>query len=132
MPPASRAAATGQRARRLRGDKGAVTVEAALGVCAVVIVLALALAGVAAVLSQLRCTDAAREAARLAARGEADRAPEAVQQIAPKGAHLALHTEGDTVRVEVTDQPSPLLPGLTIRAEAYAVLEPGTPQGGTE
>lgn len=51
--------------RRLSGDRGAVTVEAAIALFALVTVLALSFAGIAAVADQLRCTDAAREAARL-------------------------------------------------------------------
>jgi Flp pilus assembly protein TadG len=49
---------------------GASTVEAAIAIAALVVVLVLCLAGVSAVLMQVRCVDAAREAARLAARGD--------------------------------------------------------------
>ncbi|WP_073480283.1 TadE family type IV pilus minor pilin [Streptoalloteichus hindustanus] len=115
-----------RRARRCgRGDRGAVTVEAAIGICTVVVVLALALAGITAVITQLRCTDAAREAARLVARGEATRATEAARHIVPRDADVEVHVEGETVRVEVSHQPTHLLPGVRVRAEAYAVLEPG-------
>ncbi|MDO3640326.1 TadE family type IV pilus minor pilin, partial [Mycolicibacterium arseniciresistens] len=44
--------------------------EAAFAVAAVVTVLVLCAAGVSAVAMQVRCLDAAREAARLAARGD--------------------------------------------------------------
>ena len=67
-------------------DRGAVTVEAALALCSLVIVLALALAAVYAVAAQLRCVDAAREAARLTARGEQARAEQLAKKIAPRGA----------------------------------------------
>ncbi|MDM4141072.1 TadE family type IV pilus minor pilin, partial [Mycobacterium sp. FLAC0960] len=54
----------------MTGDAGTSTVEAALGIAALVVVLVLCLAGVTAVSMQVRCVDAAREAARLAARGD--------------------------------------------------------------
>jgi uncharacterized membrane protein YgcG len=100
-------------------------VEAALALCAVVVVLVLALSAVMAVFAQLRCTDAAREAARLVARGEAERAGNVVRQIAPAGARLSVGVVGDEVSVEVTAEPAGgLLPGVRLRAQAYSVLEP--------
>ena len=97
-----------------------VTVEAAIAVCALVVVMALAAAGLTAVIEQMRCTDAAREAARLTARGERQRGEEAVGQIAP-GASVSFRAEGDAVRVVVTKR-GPL--GVPLSAEAFAVLEP--------
>jgi Flp pilus assembly protein TadG len=108
------------------GERGSATVEAALAVCAVVVVLAMALAGAAAVLGQLRCTDAAREAARLVARGEHGQAEDAARTVAPAGATVIIRVDGDEVIVEVSARPAGgVLPGLSIRAEAMAVLEPG-------
>lgn len=109
------------------GERGSATVEAALAVCALVVVLAMALAGVAAVLAQVRCTDAAREAARLVARGEpGGRAEQAASRVAPAGARIAVSVRGDEVVVEVSAEPGGgVLPGLSVRAEAIAVLEPG-------
>jgi hypothetical protein len=110
---------------RSRSDRGTVTVEAAIALGAVVLVLAAALSAVAAVLGQLHCTDAAREAARLVARGESGRAREAVDRIAPRGARLTVLVSGDTAQVEVAaDPPGGFLPGIHLRADAYAVLEP--------
>lgn len=108
------------------GDRGAVTVEAAIAVCALVAVLALCFAGIAAVVDQLRCTDAAREAARLMARGEPDRAHAAVAEIGPGGARLEVveESEGITVRVHAAPA-SGLLPGIELTGEAFAVPEPG-------
>ena len=60
-----------------------VTVEAAIAVCALLVVMGLAANGMTAVIEQLRCTDAAREAARLTARGERQRGEEAAGQIVP-------------------------------------------------
>ncbi|HEY3262229.1 MAG TPA: TadE family type IV pilus minor pilin [Pseudonocardiaceae bacterium] len=116
---------SGARQRR-DGERGSTTVEAALAVCAVIVVLAMALAGSAAVLAQLRCTDAAREAARLVARGEPDRAEEAARRIAPVGARIEVSVHGDEVTVDVGAEPGGgILPGLSVRAQAMAVLEPG-------
>ncbi|KOV78527.1 TadE family type IV pilus minor pilin [Nocardia sp. NRRL S-836] len=97
-----------------------VTVEAAIAVCALLVVMGLAAAGLTAVIEQLRCTDAAREAARLSARGERERGVQAVAQIAP-GATAELRDDGDAVRV-VVRQRGPL--GVPLRATAFAVVEP--------
>jgi len=115
---------------RRRADAGMVTVETAIALCALVAVLGLALAGIVAVTDQLRCTDAAREAARLAARGEPDQGRAAAERIAPKGASIAIQIDGDTIAVEVSAAPVGLLPGLTLTGQAYAVAEPGAQQAG--
>jgi Flp pilus assembly protein TadG len=108
------------------GDRGSVTVEAALALCSLVAVLALVLAAVSAVAAQLRCIDAAREAARLTARGEQDRAEEFARRIAPRGAVVAVTVRGDEVTARVSANPAAgLLPGVDVGAEAAAVLEPG-------
>ena len=70
-----------------------VTVEAAIAVCALLVVMGLAAAGLTAVIEQMRCTDAAREAARLTARGERQRGEEAAGQIA-LGATVEFQVEG--------------------------------------
>ena len=112
----------------MRRDAGMVTVEAAIALSAMVAVVAVILAGITAVLDQLCCTDAAREAARLVARGEPDRAREAVEQIAPAGARLDIRVQGDAIAVDVTvDSVSPLLPGVRPHAHAAAVAEPDDP-----
>ena len=116
--------ATSRAAER---DAGMVTVEAAVALCAFLTMLALILAGAAAMLDQLRCTDAAREAARLVAMGQPNRAATAVDAIAPQGATFTVATTGDTVTVAVTANPvGGLLPGVQVTAEAYAIREPGT------
>jgi len=108
-------------------DRGAVTVEAAIALCAVLVVVATAVAGLASVIGYLRCTDAAREAVRLVSRGDRERAEQAVGRLAPRGARLVVRVDGDEVRVEVTaPSPGDFLTGLRLRAEAYSVLEPGT------
>jgi Flp pilus assembly protein TadG len=121
----------GTATSRFDGEHGSATVEAALAICAVVAVLAMALAGAAAVFDQLRCTDAAREAARLVARGETVRAEQAARSIAPNGAEVMVRIEADEVTVEVSAGPvGGLLPGLSVRADAMAVLEPGVAGAG--
>jgi Flp pilus assembly protein TadG len=108
-------------------ESGMVTVEAAIALCAFVTVLAMVLAGASMVLDQIRCTDAAREAARLVARGEQDRAADAVRHIAPSGATLAVTTNGDQITVAVQNPAAGgLLPGVHVHADAYAVREPNT------
>lgn len=119
MPSPLAPASTGAGA-----DRGAVTVEAALGICSLVAVFAVLLLGAGAMFDQLRCQDAAVEAARLFARGDQARAERAVRAIAPQGARLDSTVTGDQVDVAVT-APLRLLPGRSLRAEATAVLEPG-------
>ncbi|GAB3000366.1 TadE family type IV pilus minor pilin [Saccharothrix stipae] len=109
----------------LVGDRGGVTVEAAVAVCGLVAVLALGVAAVMAVVGQLRCTDAAREAARLVARGDVGRVDGVVGAIAPQGARWAVRREGDTASVEVTVSRL----GVELRARAHAVVEPGVAGG---
>ncbi|MDI2032810.1 TadE family type IV pilus minor pilin [Saccharopolyspora sp. TS4A08] len=98
-------------------DRGSVTVEAALGICSLVAVFGLLLLGCAAVLGQLRCQDAAVEAARLLARGDAPRAERAVRALAPADARYEHAITGDQVQVRISAR--------WARAEAVAVLEPG-------
>jgi len=107
-------------------DTGAVTVEAAIALGAFVAVLALALGAISAAIDQLRCVDAAREAARLVARGEPGRARVAATQIAPTSADVVITVRGDTIQVDVRSKPvNGLLPGLQLHGAAYAIAEPG-------
>lgn len=116
------------------GDAGMVTVEAAIGLSAVFVAFVLVLGGVAAVIGQLRCTDAAVEAARLVARGDQERASEVVTTIAPNGARLELTVTGGNVTTNVSAPlPGGFFPGRVLSAQAFAVLEPGVPaQGGPQ
>jgi hypothetical protein len=108
------------------GERGAVTVEAAIALCALIAVFGVLLAGVAALFGQLGCTDAASEAARLLSRGQRQLAEDTVRSLAPVGARLTVHDIGDTIQVEVLAEPAGgLLPGVQLRGEAFAVLEPG-------
>jgi hypothetical protein len=72
---------------------------------------------------QVRCIDAAREAARLAARGDDGDAAQAAHDIAPLGADLDIRRDGGLVVATVTAH-SILLPGIAIRAETVSAIEP--------
>lgn len=112
-----------------RSDRGAITVEAALAVATLAFVLVLVLAGGSAAIDQIRCVDAAREAARQAARGDPERARAAAQRLAPAGADVRITYAGDAVVVHVEAPAVRVLPGLRLRADAHAALEPGARQG---
>lgn len=83
----------------------------------------LCVAGLTAMSMQVRCIDAARESARLAARGDDGNALQAHQNIAPYGAKLDIRREADLVVATVTAR-SIVLPGIDIRASAVAAVEP--------
>lgn len=112
------------RSRRV-DDGGSVTIEAAIALSVVVIVLAMCLAGIGCAIGEIRCVDAAREAARLAARGDGDQAAEVVARLAPTEASLNLRVDGDTVIATVTAAPvGGLLPAVRLTATAVAAKEP--------
>ena len=96
--------------------------EAALGVVTLVAVLVLCLAGIAAVMMQVRCIDAAREAARLAARGDERSAVATAHGIAPSGATVQLRRDGGFVIATVTAR-SNLLPMVAIAATGVSAVE---------
>lgn len=97
------------RVRRSAGprpdDSGMVTAEMAMTIPTLVVVVAMAVAGVMAMTDELKCADAAATAARLAARGEpVDVVRATALKAAPAGATLQLLTDGTTVTATVTDQ----------------------------
>lgn len=96
--------------------------EAAFAIAALASVLVVCLAGLNAVVLQIRCVDAAREAARLAARG--DDGTVAARRAGPDGAVVSIRRDGETLVARVSTR-SPLLPGITITAEAVSAVEPG-------
>jgi Flp pilus assembly protein TadG len=115
-------------------EAGMVTAETAVALPVLLLVLAMAVAAVTVVGSQLRCVDAAREAARAAARGE----PSAVvltaaRRAAPDGASTDVTSEGEDVRVRVSVRVAPLGPlplRVEVSAEALAQREPGSEYSG--
>lgn len=96
--------ATRGRTGRARGrsDEGSVAAEFALALPAVVLVLAALLSAGRVVLAQVQCQDAARAAARVAARGES---PDVVRATAlaaaPDGSGVGVTASAGGVRVEV-------------------------------
>ncbi len=112
------------------GDEGSATAELAVSLPALVLMVFTALTAVTAVRTQLECVDAAREAARAAARGES--AVPAGARVAPDGASVSVASGGDTVRATVRVRVHPLggrLPGIDVSATAVAAVEPGMDGG---
>jgi hypothetical protein len=107
-----------------------VTAETAIVLPVLLLVLAGAVAAVTVVGAQMRCVDAAREAARAAARGEPlDVVHTIVSRTAPSGAGLVIADDGDQVQVVVSARVAPLGPlplRVQVRATAVAQREPGT------
>jgi Flp pilus assembly protein TadG len=111
-----------------RGDRGSVTVELAVALPVIVILLLGGLTAVNAVATKMRCVDAAREAARAEARGEPGTT--AGQRAAPAGADVTVTTTRDTVTATVRATTYPLggrLPGFSVVGTAVAAREPGEP-----
>ena len=107
-------------------EDGYATAEAAVALPALVVVVGLAVGAVVTVDGQLRCVDAARAAARVAARGDSDGAARrAGEQVAPRGALVGVrHGSGTvTTTVSVTLRASRWLPGVPLHAEATAEVE---------
>jgi hypothetical protein len=107
-----------------------VTAEIAAALPALVVVVIGAVWMVVIAVAQLRCVDAAREAARAAARGEEPAVVSSLAKgVAPDGAIVRIRANGDLVSVTVAVRvPVPLpfgdtVPAPTVRAEAAAVLE---------
>lgn len=93
---------------------------------ALVLLVAVAVAAISTVRTQLECVDAAREAARAAARGESGEA--AGRRSAPEGASVTVTRDGDDVRATVRAWVLPAgsaLPGVELTATAVAAMEPG-------
>ncbi len=101
-----------------------MTVEAAFAVASIVAVVLCCVGALLAASTQIRCVDAAREAARLGARGDVANAVSAAGRIAPSGARIAMHGEGDRIVATVYSR-TPLLPLLELHADAVATREPG-------
>jgi len=123
-------AAVGRQRQQPR-DRGSVTAELALGLPAVVLALVVVLLVGAAAVAQVRCTDAARAAARAAALGEDHATVVAIAtDLAGEEAQVAVSASGGWLNVVVS---RPLSTGwiggsvLTARAEVSIPAEPGEP-----
>lgn len=118
------------------GSRGSVTAETAVLLPVLLVVLAAAVGVLACVAAQLRCVDAARAAARVAARGDDPALVQATgQRLAPPGARVAVGTSGDSVEVVVSAQVRPFgaalrrLPAVEVSGRAVAVVEPDLTAG---
>ncbi|MEU6880169.1 TadE family type IV pilus minor pilin [Streptomyces sp. NPDC046712] len=106
-------------------DRGAVTVEAAMALPALVVFTMALVWALAAAAAQIQCVDAARAGARAVARSEPVAGAEAAARAAaPEGARVAVTRSDELwrVTVEVT-APGPGGMGLTLRAGAAALAE---------
>ena len=106
-------------------DEGSVTVEAALGIASLVVVITIAASGAAAALTQIRVVDAAREAARVAAVSGAREGVAAGRAAAP-GTEVSVDGAEQYVTARVS-APARGLPNVMLSGRAVARVEPGTP-----
>ncbi|RVW01003.1 TadE family type IV pilus minor pilin [Rhodococcus spongiicola] len=108
---------------RAGNDDGSTTVEAAIAIASIVTVVALCVGAIAAAAAQVRCIDAAREAARLAARGDRADAIVVAERVAPRDSDIEVRQDGAFVVVTVRAT-VPLLPLVRLSAETVAAREP--------
>ena len=109
-----------------RGERGSITAEFAVALPAAIVLLFAGIAAISAITTQMRCGDAAREAALAASRGEDGEA--AALRHAPSDANVRIFIDAGTVHAEVTAQAPILgdvLPPITVGGDAVAALEPG-------
>lgn len=105
------------------GDRGAITAELALALPAVVLVFAVLLVTAAAATAQLRCADAARAGARVAALGQSDaEVTEVARRLAGAGAEVRVHRGPPWVEVRV----SAAVPGSWLTAGALGLSATAT------
>ncbi len=84
-------------------DRGSVTAELAVGLITVVLVLVVLLVTVAAAATQMRCQDAARAGARMAALGQPDaEVADVARRIAGPGAEVVVVRDPPWVDVRVS------------------------------
>lgn len=103
-----------------------VTAELAACLPVLMLVLAVALTAVVGVAARTRLQDAAREAARVAARGDRAAALRLAADVAP-GTRTTLTRDGSVIVAVVRADVQPLggwLPALPISARAVAEIEP--------
>jgi Flp pilus assembly protein TadG len=115
-----------ERPRPPRRDDGMVTAELAACLPVLVLILAVALSAVSAVGVRVRLQDAAREAARAAARNDPAAARDLAHRAAP-GTAVTIARDAATVVAVVRGRVHPLggwLPALTVTERAVAAVEP--------
>jgi hypothetical protein len=109
-----------------RDERGMVTAELAACLPVLVLVLAVAVSAVSVAGIRVRAQDAAREAARAAARGHPGQARQLAQHSAP-GVAVDIAARGDEVVAIARITVHPLaswLPALTVSERAVAAVEP--------
>lgn len=111
-----------------RRDRGMATAEVAVALPALVVLVAAGMTAVSVLTAQLRCVDAAREAARAAARGEdAAIVRSLAERSGPDGSDVQMTSGGQEVEVTVSaeaDSVGGLLPAVRVQASAVALREP--------
>jgi len=120
---------------RRRDDRGSATLELAVAMPAVVLLLAVVLSGADVVVAQVGCVDAARAGARAAARGEDAAVVRAsALAVAPRGASVTVGGGGGSVVVAVSSRRAALgrfggsvLTAATARAAVEPAAAGGTP-----
>ncbi|MET7332652.1 TadE family type IV pilus minor pilin [Nonomuraea sp. NPDC005650] len=116
--------------RKRSASRGSVTAETAAVLPALMVVLAAALWAIQAVSAQLECVDAARAAARAAARGEPlDQVMARARTATRQEAQVAVTRDTETTKVQIAIEIRPPwaqpLPAVQISATATADTEPG-------
>ncbi len=105
----------------MRRDAGSVTAELAIGMVAVATVLVTLLTVASATITRVRCSDAARSAARAATLGEDDPAVRAVAgRVAGRGSTVTVGRADGWVTVTVTAPVAAQGPFAGLRASATA------------
>src|SRR4051812_49293470 len=115
--------------RRSSGDSGMVTAELAACLPVLVLLLAFVISVATVGSAAVRAQDAAREAARAAARGDDAAAGRLAREAAP-GAALSINSSGDEVTAVVELRQHllvPWLPAVTVTGTAVAAAEPTAP-----
>lgn len=109
-----------------------VTAEIAVALPVLVLLMAAGITAVLVVGAQLRCVDAAREAARALARGDSMAVARGLaRQTGPASATVTVSRSGDRVIVDVAGTAAGLggvLPAFAVHARSVALEEPGTVQ----
>ena len=108
-----------------------VTAELAAALPVLMLLLGVALAAVAVAGQRVRAADAAREAARAAARGDSSAATRLALEAAP-GAAVTISRSGERVVAQVRLAVHPMggwLPAVHIVEQAVAAAEPDAPGG---
>lgn len=107
-------------------DRGMITAELAACLPVLMLVLAVAVSAVTVAGVRVRVQDAAREAARAAARGDPGQARQLAQHAAP-GVTVDISTQGNEVVAVARVTVHPLagwLPAMTVSERAVAAVEP--------